>query len=223
MEYPIQFPDPELAENDGLVAVGGNLSVEYLLSAYSQGLFPWYNEGEPILWWCPNPRMILYPNKFITSKSLRQKIHSGNYEIRFDTDFASVISNCAIKKRNSQSGTWITTDIINAYTELHRLGYAHSVETYIDGKLVGGLYGIGLGKAFFGESMFYLARDASKLALKSLCEMLVEWDFHFIDVQQSTSHLRSLGAIDIERSKFLKMLKRALEYPTTNDMWKNNR
>ncbi|RPJ78835.1 MAG: leucyl/phenylalanyl-tRNA--protein transferase [Alphaproteobacteria bacterium] len=222
MAYSVQFPDPNLAEDEGLVAVGGNLDLAYLISAYAQGVFPWYSEGEPILWWSPNPRMVLIPNAFKISKSLKQTINSGKFYIQFDTNFSDVIANCSAKKRKGQSGTWITNDIMNAYTELHRQGYAHSVETYCGKKLVGGLYGVTLGKAFFGESMFYHERDASKFALYNLCRLLVKWDFHFIDVQQSTNHLRSLGATDIERSKFLEMLRTALDYPTRREKWEHS-
>jgi leucyl/phenylalanyl-tRNA--protein transferase len=219
MAQVIQFPDPNLAEDDGLVAVGGELTIDYLLAAYSQGLFPWYNEGEPILWWSPNPRMVLYPNNFKISDSFKQTLRTTDYSIRIDTNFRQVIRNCSTKKRKGQSGTWITNDIINAYTSLHKKGFAHSVETYTGNRLVGGLYGVSLGKAFFGESMFYLERDASKFALYKLCEMLSRWDFHFIDVQQSTKHLRSLGAVDIDRTEFLIMLKKALKYPTREGKW----
>lgn len=219
MEYEFQFPDPNLAEDDGLVAVGGELSTGCLLSAYAQGLFPWFSEGEPILWWSPNPRMVLYPDKFKKSKSLDQKIRSGNFSVRIDTNFKAIMKNCAGAKRKNQSGTWITAEMISAYQKLHDLGYAHSVETYLDDKLVGGLYGISLGRVFFGESMFHNVTDASKLALATLCDLMSEWDFLFIDVQQSTNHLKSLGAEDIERNKFLIKLNEALEYPTIKRKW----
>jgi leucyl/phenylalanyl-tRNA---protein transferase len=219
MLHEVQFPDPNLAEDDGLVAIGGELSVEYLLSAYSQGLFPWFNEGEPVLWWSPNPRMVLFPADFIVSDSFKQTLRSGKFQIKIDTQFWEVIKNCSLKKRKGQSGTWITKDIIKAYTHLHEEGYAHSFETYKDGSLVGGLYGVSMGNAFFGESMYYLEKDASKFALFNLCKLLKEWNFNFIDVQQSTKHLKSLGAVDINRSKFLEMLKNALEYPTRKGKW----
>lgn len=220
MDYAIQFPDPNFAEDDGLVAVGGELSTAYLLSAYSQGLFPWYNQGEPILWWSPNPRMILYPDRFRLSKSLQQKIRSRKYSILTDTAFSQVIENCAKKERKEQHGTWITEDMMAAYKILHDLGYAHSVETYREGKLIGGLYGISLGKVFFGESMFFHETDGSKIALYGLCQLMEEWKFHFIDVQQSTMHLRSLGAEDVARETFLKELKKALQHKTKKGPWK---
>lgn len=219
MDFSIQFPDPRNAEDDGLVAVGGELSTEYLLSAYSQGLFPWFNEGEPILWWSPNPRMVLYPERFKLSASLRQKIKSNKYRVAVDEAFDQVIENCASSKRRGQEGTWITSDMLDAYKELHRLGFAHSVETYKEGKVIGGLYGISIGKAFFGESMFHHEADASKIALYYLCELMKDWEYHFIDVQQSTSHLRSLGAEDIDRSQFLLDLEKALEFPTKKGTW----
>lgn len=215
----IQFPDPNQAEDDGLVAVGGELSADYLLSAYAQGLFPWFNEGEPILWWSPNPRMILDPRKFIFRKSLEQRQRNARFSFRMDTAYQQVMKNCAQVSRKDQKGTWISQEMIDAYSKLHELGYAHSVETYQNDRLVGGLYGISLGKVFFGESMFYQVSDASKLALGILCKKLVEWDYHFIDVQQSTGHLRSLGAEDMERSRFLVWLEEALQYATRKGKW----
>jgi leucyl/phenylalanyl-tRNA---protein transferase len=216
----IQFPDPSLAEDDGLLAVGGELSAEYLLAAYSRGIFPWFSEGEPILWWSPDPRMVLNPRQFKCSKSLRQKLNSKKFTVKLDTRFKSIIQKCARAKRKQQSGTWITADMIEAYCGLHKLGFAHSVETYLDKNLVGGLYGVSLGRAFFGESMFYEVTDASKIALDALCRLLSEWDFHFIDVQQSTGHLKSLGAEDIPREVFLSRLSEALKYPTKAGKWR---
>jgi leucyl/phenylalanyl-tRNA--protein transferase len=214
------FPPPEEALEDGLLAVGGDLSTERLLLAYSSGIFPWYSEDSPILWWSPDPRMVLFPADLKVSKSLRQKINSGAFEIRFDCDFDSVIQYCATVERKEQVGTWIGSEMINAYKELHKNGYAHSVETYLSGELVGGLYGVSLGKAFFGESMFYIRADASKIALYHLVEKLKSWNFKLIDVQQETSHLRSLGARPVPREKFLDMLKTAINTGTTTDHWK---
>jgi leucyl/phenylalanyl-tRNA---protein transferase len=220
MAIEIVFPDPKEAEDDGLVAVGGNLSSEFLIAAYSQGIFPWFNEGEPILWWSPNPRMVLFPDEFKCSKSLLHTIKSNRFEVRIDESFAEVIHYCSKVKREGQNGSWITSDMNKAYMELHNQGIAHSVETYMDGKLVGGLYGVSLGKAFFGESMFHLVNDASKFALFQLVKMMVKWEFDFIDVQQSTNHLRSLGARDIERIVFLKLLASSLEHSTRKEKWK---
>jgi len=215
----IIFPDPNLAEEDGLLAVGGDLSPERLIQAYANGIFPWYSDGEPILWWSPDPRMILFPDKFKISKSLEQSIRNKNFEVYFDKDFESVINNCASSGRKGDAGTWITDEMQKAYIKLHEAGFAHSVETYLDDRLVGGLYGILLGKAFFGESMFHIERDASKIALYALVNRLTEWGFHFIDVQQETDHLKSLGAESISRNKFLKLLKQALKFPVVKGNW----
>jgi leucyl/phenylalanyl-tRNA--protein transferase len=219
MKCIIQFPDPLQAEDDGLVAVGGELTTEYLLSAYCQGIFPWYNEGEPVLWWSPNPRMVLYPHELRLSKSLQRTLQSKKFRIKADTNFQEVINRCSRIKRKNQTGTWITKDIISAYSRLHDKGYAHSIETYLDGELVGGLYGISLGKAFFGESMFHEVTDASKTALAWLVDLMVNWDFSFIDVQQSTSHMKSLGARDIPRDQFMVELANALKYETRKGKW----
>jgi leucyl/phenylalanyl-tRNA--protein transferase len=219
MALEIQFPDPNLAEDDGLVAVGGSLSSEFLLAAYSQGLFPWFNEGEPLLWWSPNPRMVLFPQDFKCAQSLKQTLKSGKFQVRIDENFEAVIKACAGVNRTGQKGTWITKDIVSAYIRLHKEGYAHSVETYYQRKLVGGLYGVSLGKAFFGESMFFLERDASKVALFHLNELMLSWDFDFIDAQQSTNHLKRLGGVDIARDKFLDLLMKTLKNPTKKGKW----
>jgi leucyl/phenylalanyl-tRNA--protein transferase len=219
MAPEIIFPNPEEAEEDGLVAVGGNLSSEFLIAAYSQGIFPWFNDGEPILWWSPNPRMVLFPNEFKCSKSLMQVINSNRFEIRIDMAFGEVINYCSKIRREGQNGSWITQQMIDAYLELHIQGYAHSFEVYEKRKLVGGLYGISLGNAFFGESMFHLVNNASKIAMFYLVEMMVKWKFDFIDVQQSTNHLRSLGAKDLKREYFLKLLRKSMEHPTKRGKW----
>lgn len=215
----IVFPDPELANEIGLLAIGGDLSIERLLLAYSNGIFPWYSEDDPIMWWSPDPRMVLFPEKLKLSKSLQQSIKNKEYEVKFDTNFKEVIENCSKTVRKDQEGTWITTEMKNAYLDLHESGFAHSVETYYNGKLAGGLYGISSGRAFFGESMFYRERDASKIALYYLVQKIKEWDFHFIDTQVETQHLKSLGAINIKRSKFLSLLKKSLNYPTLKGKW----
>ncbi|RLD50372.1 MAG: leucyl/phenylalanyl-tRNA--protein transferase [Bacteroidetes bacterium] len=215
----IIFPDPNLAEKDGLLAIGGDLSPERLIEAYANGIFPWYSEGEPLLWWSPDPRMILFPDKFKISKSLGQSIRNKKNEVFFDRDFKAVIENCAITDRNGEKGTWITPDMQKAYINLHNAGFAHSVETYKDDKLIGGLYGISLGKAFFGESMFHTETDASKIALYSLVTRMKDWGFHFIDVQQETNHLKSLGAETVPRKKFLGLLVEALKFPMVKGKW----
>ncbi len=215
----IVFPDPELSRSKGLIAAGGNLEVPTLIQAYSKGIFPWFSKGSPILWWSPDPRMVLFPGKFRISKSLQQTIRSGKFEIKFDTEFERVIGNCARIRRRGQDDTWITRSMINAYIKLHSEGYAHSVESYYKGKLAGGLYGVSLGGTFFGESMFFFVRDASKVALHALIEKLVIWDFDIIDVQQSTPHLKSLGAEDISRKVFLRLLVESLKKETRRGRW----
>lgn len=220
MAIEIQFPDPNQADDEGLIAIGGNLSKEFLLAAYSQGLFPWFNEGDPILWWSPNPRMVLYPQKFRCSRSLRQVLKKKLFTIKIDNNFSQVIEQCAIIKRRDHPGTWITKDMQKAYINLFSEGYAHSVEAYLGEKLVGGLYGISLGKAFFGESMFYTVDNASKVALYFLVELMKKWEYWFIDVQQSTKHMRSLGAQDIDREEFLKVLNDCLKHKTKKGPWK---
>jgi len=219
MPYVYQFPDPLSADADGLLAAGGDLSVESLITAYSRGIFPWYNE-EPILWWSPDPRMVLFPSDFKVMPSLKQRINSGCYTVKTDTAFREVILNCAAMKRKDQKGTWITEEMCMAYTRLHEAGLAHSFETYYQNELVGGLYGVSLGRVFFGESMFHLKTDASKVALYFLVEWCKQHGFSFIDAQQSTSHLKSMGAVDVPRPAFLKILHGALKYPTMKGPWR---
>jgi leucyl/phenylalanyl-tRNA--protein transferase len=219
MPFEYQFPDPRTADHDGLLAAGGDLSVESLVTAYSHGIFPWFDQDSPILWWSPDPRLILFPEKFNISASLKQRIRSGTYTVEIDNDFEGVIRQCASVKRIGQVGTWITEDMIQAYINLHLAGVAHSFETYHKGELVGGLYGVSLGSAFFGESMFYQMRDASKVALYCLVDWAIRHGFQFIDAQQSTSHLKSLGAKEIAREEFLRLLKNALKHDTLKGKW----
>jgi leucyl/phenylalanyl-tRNA---protein transferase len=219
MSLEVIFPDPNEAEDDGLVAVGGELSVEYLIAAYSQGVFPWFSEGEPILWWSPNPRMILFPHDFKCSDSLKQLIKRGKFEVKADEAFLEVIRHCANSNRKDQNGTWITSKMQEAYINLHNQGYAHSFEAYENGKLVGGLYGVSLGKGFFGESMFYNVANASKVAFYYLVQTMIQWNFDFIDAQQSTNHLKSLGAKDIDRKLFMELLNKTIKYPTIKGKW----
>lgn len=214
------FPPAEEADEQGLLAYGGELTKELLLIAYARGLFPWYTPGEPILWWCPNPRMILQPEWFNPSKSLRRKVRSGIFEIRSDTCFDEVIRYCARVPRPGQEGTWITPEMERAYISLHNEGFAHSIEVFHEGRLVGGLYGVSLGKAFFGESMFYLVSDASKVAFYHLVEFLKKKEFHLIDAQVTTAHLTSLGGQEVSRETFLGMLEKALQFPTLQGKWK---
>jgi len=219
MDYSIQFPDPSLAEDDGLVAVGGELSVEFILSAYMQGIFPWFSEEDPLLWWSPNPRLVLYPSELKVSNSLKQVIRRNKFSIKIDTNFEKVIKSCSKSPRPGQNGTWITSDMVDAYIQLHKLGYTHSFETYLGDELVGGLYGLSLGKAFFGESMFFQATDASNFALYHLVEWCKKNNFSFIDAQQPTAHLKSMGAKEISRSEFLLSLKKALNFETNKGKW----
>jgi leucyl/phenylalanyl-tRNA--protein transferase len=203
----IVFPYPSLAEEDGLLAVGGDLSVERLLLAYENGIFPWFNPGDPILWWSPDPRCVLFPEKFVTSKSLRQSIRREKYQFQMNTAFDKVVEACSTAQGRKQGMTWLTDEMKAAYKKLHKLHYAWSVETYSDGELVGGLYGVKSGSVFSGESMFHYRRDASKAALRYLCENAPSLGIKLIDVQQSTKHLLSLGAEEIPRVDFLNRLK----------------
>lgn len=207
----IIFPAPELAEKDGLLAIGGDLSEERLIAAYSMGIFPWFSEGYPILWWSPDPRLVLFPDELKVSRSLRKIIKKGIFNVTMNTAFEEVIRNCSEIDRKGQDRTWITEDMMEAYARLHKSGYAHSVESWHNGKLVGGLYGIVLGKLFFGESMFSRMSNASKVAFVTLVERLKELDFKLIDCQVTTEHLISLGAREVPRKRFLEMLREALE------------
>ena len=200
------FPLPDLADPDGLLAIGGDLSPQRLIQAYAAGIFPWYSEGSPILWWSPDPRLVLFPGEFKRHKNLRRLVHSNKFSITMDKDFAAVVEACSKVERKDQDGTWITREMQEAYIRLFELGFAHSVECRLDGKLAGGLYGVSLGKIFFGESMFHYVADASKVALWHLVDFLLENDFKLIDAQQDTPHLRSLGARLIPRKEFLKIL-----------------
>jgi len=205
------FPDPELAEEDGLLGVGGDLSPARLLLAYASGIFPWYSKGEPIMWWSPDPRCVLRPEKLKISTSLRQALKKGNYDIRFDTCFAEVIRQCSATKRKGQRGTWITREMQEAYVQLYELGYAHSTEVFMDGELAGGLYGISIGATYSGESMFHLRPEASKIALYHLVERLKERGYPLIDCQVTNQHLLSLGAEEMPRKEFLKHVEKNRE------------
>ncbi len=216
------FPPPDYADASGLVAVGGDLTSERLLEAYRVGIFPWYSADQPILWWSPDPRFILELEEFKISRSLRKTLNKRVFQVTFDRAFEDVIHACANTARAGQSGTWITREMEEAYIHLHGLGFAHSVETWFRAELVGGLYGISLGKAFFGESMFYRKTDASKVALATLVAQLKSWDFHFIDAQMTTDHMVSLGAKEISRRIFLKRLRSALRHPTRRGKWRTS-
>jgi leucyl/phenylalanyl-tRNA---protein transferase len=205
----IVFPHPSLAEKDGLLAIGGDLSPERILTAYVNGIFPWYSKKDPILWWSPDPRCVLFPDQYKPSKSLLSLIRKKIFEIRFDNDFDSVIGNCATVKRYKEKGTWITPEMKKAYQLLHKLGYAHSVEAYKDGKLVGGIYGVAIGKVFFGESMFYHVSNASKVAFFYLVMRMKENGFDLIDCQITTQHMLNMGAEEISREEFLNILDKS--------------
>lgn len=205
---PWFFPHPKWAEPNGLLAVDGDLSVERLVAAYSRGIFPWYTEDDPILWYSPDPRMVLLPDNFRYAKSLRRVVQSGRFEVHIDTCFEDVIRNCASVCREKQRGTWIIEDMIQAYIRLHERGFAHSFETFYNGELVGGLYGVSLGRVFFGESMFHTMTDASKVAFVRLVDFCRSHNFDLIDAQQETPHLASLGAAPISREDFLGILAR---------------
>ncbi len=213
------FPHPSLAE-DGLVGVGGDLCPERLLLAYSNGIFPWpYDEHSPLIWASPDPRLVLFPQKYKPSKRLLRTVRQQKFGITFDDNFERVIHHCRNMHRPSQRGTWITNDISDAFIEMHRLGFAHSIEAYADGALVGGLYGLSLGGAFFGESMFHLTPDAAKVAFYFLVQRANEWNFDFIDAQVRTPHLIEWGAEEISRDTFLALLKESLKKTTRRGKW----
>ena len=213
------FPSPEYAEEDGLLAVGGDLSEERLLRAYSEGIFPWYSEETPILWWSPDPRLILLPEELRVSRSLRQTIKRGVYHVTMDKAFGEVIGNCASIHRKEGEGTWITAEMMSAYVRLHDSGFAHSVESWYGGELAGGLYGVSLGGVFFGESMFVKRRDASKVAFVKLVQQLREWGFQLVDCQITTGHLKSFGAREVPRLEFMNRLREALKRPQRHGRW----
>jgi leucyl/phenylalanyl-tRNA--protein transferase len=204
------FPPPELADDDGLLAVGGNLSVDRLVLAYSMGIFPWYSGKSPILWWSPDPRLILFPKELKVSRSLQQTIKKGIYHVTTNAAFEDVIRNCATITRKGEDGTWITDDMIEAYIRMHKAGYAHSVEAWDGDELAGGLYGVIIGKAFFGESMFAKKSDASKVAFATYATMLAEKGFELIDCQVTTAHMKRFGAREISRTEFMKHLENSL-------------
>ena len=212
------FPPLEAASPEGLLAVGGDLNPDRLLSAYRQGIFPWYSDDQPILWWSPDPRAVLYPSKLHISKSLRKSLRTRGFEVSADRAFALVIAACA-ESRNRGEGTWITSGMQDAYCALHRMGYAHSVETWHNGELVGGLYGLAIGKAFFGESMFSRVADASKTALVGLATSLAAEGYRFIDCQVVSEHLTSLGAEATPRDRFAAELQEAVGFPDKAARW----
>lgn len=219
--YQSEFPPVELASPEGLLAVGGNLSSERLLAAYRNGIFPWYSPGQPVLWWSPDPRTVLFPQRLKISRSLGKALRQNRYRVTLDQTFEGVIDACAAPRRGHPTGgTWITREMRAAYCELHALGYAHSVEAWSGSELVGGLYGVALGGVFFGESMFSRRTDASKVALARLVGQLITWDYALIDCQVGSEHLFSLGAEEIPRPTFLATLRAALTLPGHPGVWK---
>lgn len=220
LERDTPFPPLEAAlkRPNGLLAAGGDLSPERLLDAYRHGIFPWFSEGEPILWWSPDPRMVLVPGELRVTRSLAKTLRNREYEVRLDTAFAGVVAGCAAP-RPDQPGTWITPEMRAAYHHLHSLGYAHSVETWIDGALAGGLYGVAIGRMFYGESMFSRSRDASKIAFVHLVAFLAERGFGMIDCQMHTAHLESLGACEIPRADFARRVAELVDYGEPLGRW----
>lgn len=213
------FPPPELAESDGLLCIGGDLSERRLLLAYSMGIFPWYSDGDPILWWSPDPRLVLFPGELKVSRSLRQVLKNNIYEITMDAAFREVIANCAVVPRRENAGTWITAEMTDAYIQLHHSGVAHSIESWQNGELAGGLYGVALGGVFFGESMFTKKNNASKVAFVALMQQLIKWDFALVDCQVTTRHLISFGAREIPRAEFIRRIRKALKMPGKKGNW----
>ncbi len=214
------FPDVELAkkEPNGLLALGGDLSPERLINAYRQGIFPWYSDGQPILWWSPNPRTVLFPTQLKISRSLQKTLRNKPFTVSFDRHFEHVLQHCATP-RDDAEGTWITAEMEAAYTQLHKQQIAHSVEVWHEGKLVGGLYGVAIGQVFFGESMFSKISDASKIALIHLSSHLINWGYQLIDCQVYSNHLSSLGAYEIDRQRFTNHLKQWCNQPGKDGSW----
>ncbi len=213
----LDFPPAWLARSDGLLCIGGDLSPERLLLAYTSGIFPWFSDREPILWWSPDPRLVLYPSDINISKSLAKRIRKNRFTVKINTAFDQTIAACA--KPRKGEGTWLVKEMIEAYTQLHTLGYAHSIETFRDGQLKGGLYGVCIGGVFFGESMFSFETDASKIALVALAKFLKEHDFDLIDCQVTTSHLLSMGACEISRNTFLDIISPSVKRTDIGDIW----
>jgi leucyl/phenylalanyl-tRNA--protein transferase len=218
-EDEVAFPPVEMADPSGLLAIGGDLSSERILAAYKSGIFPWFNEMDPYLWWAPDPRFVLFPSELKVAKSMRPYFNQGKFQVTFDLDFPAVIQRCAEGRKGPHTGTWITDEMIDAYVALHEQGYAHSVEVWQDGYLAGGLYGVSLGKIFFGESMFARVGNASKFGFITLVRTLQENGFGLIDCQQETEHLGSLGARAIPRAYFTALLKSNEAEPTIQGNW----
>ncbi|MCG8635024.1 MAG: leucyl/phenylalanyl-tRNA--protein transferase [Desulfobacterales bacterium] len=215
----IEFPPAWLARSDGLLCIGGDLEPRRLVLAYKNGIFPWFSSNEPILWWSPDPRLVIYPNDIRVSRSLKKKIRKNIFEIRVNTAFEQTIRACSQPRQNKEEGTWLIDGMIEAYIALHKMGYAHSVETWFEGCLVGGLYGISIGRSFFGESMFSRKADASKIALVALAGHLADHDFDIIDCQVTTDHLLSMGAVEIPRDSFLEVIGHSIDAQIPAGVW----
>ena len=217
--HPI-FPAPELAEPDGLLAIGGDLSPVRLLIAYSQGIFPWFSEGDPILWWSPSPRLVLFPEEYHLPKRLKRAINAGTFTVTADTAFAQVVSGCASASGRLEHGTWITREMHEAYCRLHELGFAHSIECWREGELAGGLYGVCLDRVFFGESMFTRVTDASKVALAALVRQAKQLGIALIDCQMTTEHLLRFGARELSREQFVAQLDEHIDGCLPQKKWR---
>jgi leucyl/phenylalanyl-tRNA--protein transferase len=213
------FPPVDEAEPDGLVAIGGDLASERLLQAYAHGIFPWFRDDDDVYWYSPDPRLVMFPDQFMVSDSLKRILRSSRFSVKFDTVFEEVIRACAEAPRPGQDGTWISEDFIEAYCELNKQGFAHSVEVFMGNELAGGLYGVSLGAAFFGESMFFRSSNASKVAFNALVERCRQYGFRFIDCQVETSHLVGLGAIKLSRNDYIKLLNTTLKEVTIRGPW----
>ena len=217
------FPNPRYAMKEGLLAYGGDLNPDRILTAYRHGIFPWYNEGDPILWWSPDPRLLLYPGDFRLHRSLRKKLRQKRFTVKLDRNFETVMRHCADVPRHGQIGTWILPEVVESYKMLHSRGFAHSIEVYDEnGELIGGLYGLSIGRAFFGESMFSLRPDGSKIALAHLVELAKMWEFSFIDCQIPSEHLKRLGAVCVDRNRFLDELEATQEYLGMPGSWREH-
>lgn len=224
LEAATPFPPLHTALTDpnGLIAIGDDLRPERLMAAYARGIFPWYSAGQPVMWWSPDPRMVLFPDELRVTRSLEKRLRRADYEIRFDTAFREVMQACAGTPRPDQDGTWIVPEIVDAYCRLHQLGHAHSVETWMDGQLAGGLYGVAIGRMFYGESMFHRVTDASKLAFVHLVRYLQQHGFGMIDCQMKTAHLASFGAREIPRQAFAEQLGELILMSHPYEVWKGS-
>lgn len=218
----LDFPPAWLARSDGLLCIGGDLSAQRILLAYENGIFPWFSESEPILWWSPDPRLVLFPDNIKISRSLNKKIKKDYFHLTVDSAFEETILSCSKPRRKEYAGTWLVEEMINAYVHLHKLGYAHSIETWKEDRLVGGLYGICLGGVFFGESMFSFENDASKIALATLANHLKQYQFDLIDCQVTTNHLLSMGATEIPRNSYLDIIQKSVKRTDIKNIWNPN-